>query len=220
MTTKVDELFGAVERAAVAAATEAAEGRTRGEIVPVAVGRSGDYPQAAWCGGLFGSLAGAVAAAAAIELGELWLTLPAVWVAVAAVLGGGFGWLLAATMPPLTRALAGPQALERAVAARALAAFVEHEAFATRERTGIVLLVSVFERRVHVFADAGINAHVAQQEWDAIAAAVAAGIRAGTPGPALAEGIRRCGELLERGGVARRPDDRDELSDHLRLEER
>jgi len=220
VTNQVERFFQETDRAAIEAAVKEAEGRTSGEIVPVAVGRSGDYPQAAWSGALLGALTGAVGAAAVIELGGLWLTVPAMWVAVATLIGAGLGWLATVAAPPLTRTLAGAEAMERAVAARAVQAFVEHEAFATSERTGIVILVSLFERRVHVLGDAGINARVAQNEWDGIAAAVAAGIRAGTPGPALAEGIRRCGELLERGGVERRADDVDELADRLRMEER
>ena len=220
MTTRVEQFFGDDDRAAVEAAVREAEGRTAGEIVPVAVGRSGDYPHAAWSGAWLGALAGALCATAAIELGDLWLTLPAMWVAVATLVGSGLGWLLVTVLPALARVLAGAHAMEQAVAARALQAFVDHEAFATRGRTGIVILVSLFERRVHVFADSGINARVAQHEWDEIAGAVAEGLRAGRPGPALADGIRRCGALLERGGVDRRADDTDELSDRLRLEER
>lgn len=219
VTSQVERFFNETDRAAIEAAVNEAEGHTSGEIVPVAVGRSGDYPQATWCGALLGALAGAVVAAATIEIRGLWLSAPALWVAVATLVGAGFGWLTTTLAPPLTRALAGAEAIQRAVAARALQAFVEHEAFATSERTGIVILVSLYERRVHILGDAGINARVAQHEWGEIVEAIAAGLRAGTPGPALAEGIRRCGALLERGGVQRRTDDVDELSDRLRMEE-
>ena len=46
-------------------------------------------------------------------------------------------------------------------------------------------------------------------------AGIAAGMRRGQPGPALADGIRRCATLA--GRLPPRPDDRDELPGQLRL---
>jgi len=99
---------------------------------------------------------------------------------------------------------------------RATAAFVDQEVFRTRDRTGILIFLSLLERRVVVLADAGINARVPQVEWDAIVALVVAGMRQGQPGPALATAIRRSGDLLAAHRFERRPDDRDELADDLR----
>ena len=39
----------------------------------------------------------------------------------------------------------------------AMAAFVEEEVFSTRDRTGILLFLSLFEHRVVVLGDSGIN---------------------------------------------------------------
>ena len=110
--------------------------------------------------------------------------------------------------------------MDRNVRRRAEAAFLHEEVFRTRDRTGILILVSLLERRVAVLGDAGINAAVEQKEWDSIVAGIVAGIRAGTPARALAEGIGACGHLLERRGVAVRHDDTDELRDDLRTEDR
>ena len=55
-------------------------------------------------------------------------------------------------------------------------------------------------------------------EWDGIVAGIVQGIRAGRPGAALLAAIRECGQILERHGVARRPDDVDELPNELRRE--
>ena len=45
---------------------------------------------------------------------------------------------------------------------------------------------------------------------------IAEGIRSGRAKEALLVSLAKCGELLERSGVERKPDDRNELSDHLR----
>ncbi len=66
---------------------------------------------------------------------------------------------------------------------------------------------------------AGINTHVGQHEWDAVVAGIVAGMGDGKPGKALGAAIARCGELLERHGVAIRADDTDELPDKLRMQE-
>lgn len=214
---KVSRFFSAADRAAIETAVKAAEAHTAGEIVPYAVSRSDSYHGSRWLGAFLGAVSGAAAAAAIIQLGDLWLVGPATWAAAAAVVGGAAGYLAVALVPPLQRLLVTESERDQAVHRRAAEAFIEHEVFATRERTGILLFVSLFERRVVVLADAGINAHVGEQEWAGIVASVAAGIRAGRPGEALAAAITRCGELLAAHGVARSRDDRDELPDTLEL---
>ncbi|MEW6337384.1 MAG: TPM domain-containing protein [Acidobacteriota bacterium] len=193
-----------------------AEGGTSGEIVPYVVGRSDPYHEAFWRGACLGALALALIAAAVHELGRFW-GYGLLWLAVPPLVGAGLGWLAVAAWPWLRRALLNDGQMDQMVRMRAQGAFLEQEVFDTRERTGILIFLSLFEHRVVVLADSGINAKVRQDEWDSIVAGIAAGIRAGRPGAALAEGIRRCGALLAERRVERRADDTDELSDALRL---
>lgn len=212
----VSRLFAKAELAEIEAAVKAAERSTSGEIVPCAVGRSDQYPEAAWRGAALGALGASLLATLVHEAADVWGGPLLLWLALPAFAGAAFGYLLTALVPALKRALVPADTLAHRVGLRAAAAFVEYEVFATAERTGILLFLSLFERRVVVLGDAGINAKVAQHEWDEIAAAIAAGIRAGQPGRALAEAIGLCGELLQRRGVALRPGDVDELPDQLR----
>jgi putative membrane protein len=138
------------------------------------------------------------------------------WIVVPPLIGGALGYLVAAFVPPLRRFLAGEEVLEVRTRRRAAVAFLEQEVFRTRDRTGILLFLSLFEHRVVLLADSGIHAKVEEERWEAITRRVAEGIRSGRPGPALVEAIRECGELLERHGVERRADDRDELANELR----
>lgn len=199
-----------------------AEGGTRGEIVPYVVDASDPHPEALWRATAWGALLGPVAGwglhlVLHQQLGR-WPGDLALWILLPALLGAGAGYLAARLSEALRRALIPEELLDRRVKLRAAAAFLEEEVFDTRERTGILLFVSLFEHRVEVLADSGIEAKVAQVEWDSIAGNIAAGIRAGRAGQAMAEGVTRCGELLERRGVTIRPDDSDELSDHVRTE--
>jgi putative membrane protein len=213
----VGKFFQAADLAEIERAVKAAERHTSGEIVPYVVARSDDYPQAAWKGACAGALLVALAAAAVRAWAGFWGPASAWWLALPPLAGAALGLLAVALVPPLRRALVASSDLEEAVSHRAALAFLEQEVFRTAERTGILIFLSLFERRVVVLGDAGINRAVAQEEWQAIVDEIVAGIRAGTPGAALARAIGRSGELLERHRVERRADDRDELPDHLRI---
>jgi len=209
-------LFSDADLQAVRAAVAEAETRTSGEIVPYVVPASDAYLNALWKGAAFGALGGPLLALALYRLWDLWGTHLDLWLTVPAAAGAAIGFLLTAFVPPVKRWLAGDEMLELRTRQRAEMAFLEEEVFRTRERTGILLFLSLFEHRVVVLADSGIHALVQPGQWDGIAAAIAAGIRAGRPGEALLEAIRSCGDLLERHGVARRADDVNELPDELR----
>jgi len=211
----VDSAFSPADLAAVEAAVHEVEARSPGEVVPYAVNRSDGYAEGAWTGATFGALAGGlIAALLHIGLGRPEAT--ALWVAGLPAGGAAIGYALAVAWPRLRLRLVAAHTVEHRVHQRAVAAFVEQEVFHTRARTGILIFLSLLERRVVVLADSGINARVDQEEWDAVVAEIVGGMRRGEPGAALASAIRRCGNLLAAHGFARAPDDRDELSDELR----
>jgi putative membrane protein len=142
-----------------------------------------------------------------------------VWMGLPALVGAAVGFLLPPRWATLRRWLASPQLMRRRSKARAAAAFLEAEVFDTQDRTGILLFLALFERQVVVLGDSGIDAKVEPGVWDEVARAIAAGMRDGKPAAAIVTGVRRCGEILARSGVARRADDRDELSNELRWED-
>ena len=205
---------------AIRTAVAQAEQRTSGEIVPYLVEESDGYPSALWKGTALGAFAGALVAEGIYFLGNFWGGLIPLWIALPAAAGGAVGFLLSAYVPAVKRWMAGDGLLDLRTRQRAEMAFLEEEVFRTRQRTGILLFLSLFEHRVIVIGDSGINQQVQQSQWDGIVQTVAAGIRAHRPGEALVEGIRQCGELLERHGVAIQPDDSDELSNELRRRDR
>lgn len=217
---KVEKLFSPADREAIAVAVREAEGQTAGEIVPVVVEASDEYEVATWRAAALGALTGSLGAAVVYGLADLWSTFIVGWIALPATLGAAAGALLVHLWPALRRAVIGREIIERRVMRRARQAFLEEEVFSTRDRTGILLFLSLFEHRVVVLGDAGINARVQPPEWQAIVDGIVAGMRRGTPGPALVEAIRQCGALLERRGVEIRPDDSNELANEVRLHER
>ncbi|MEM0961301.1 MAG: hypothetical protein AAGK21_02015 [Bacteroidota bacterium] len=212
-------LFSDAERERIRGAVSAAEMRTSGEIVPYVVRRSGTYDVAVWR-----AASGAALMVGIVFLGVAWaysgwtLTwLYASWALAAAMTGGGMAGALLALLDPLRRRLAGRALLDETVHRRAAVAFIEEEVFDTRDRTGILLFVSLFEHRIEVVGDAGINAKVQPEEWIEVVDLIREGIVAGSLADGLVRAITQCGDLLHRRGVEVRPDDTDELSDDVRV---
>src|SRR6185295_7894052 len=137
-----DRFFSQADLDAVQAAVREAELRTSGEIVPYVVDQSDTYPSAAWKGSALGALLAPLVALAVYLWTSIW-GIPLAW------------WI--ALLPPVRRWMAGDQVLEERARRRAAVAFLEQEVFRTRDRTGILLFLSLFERRVVLLADTGIH---------------------------------------------------------------
>lgn len=212
--------FTEAEQARIREAVAAAEGHTSGEIVPFLMPRSGHYEIAMWRGGVLLAAFSLLVSLLVIRFYEGW---GLAWIytgwgtALVTLAGGVLGGVLAAYLPPLKRLLAGGTRLSQNVHRRALQAFVEEEVFDTRERTGILLFVSLFERRIDVLGDTGINQHVEADDWADVVLRIRDGIKKGDVVSGLVEAIGLCGKLLERKGVEIRADDTNELTDNLRI---
>ncbi|MEW5772547.1 MAG: hypothetical protein AB1916_03395 [Thermodesulfobacteriota bacterium] len=196
--------FCEAERKQVEACVRRVEKNTSAEIVPLIAPSSSGYPRAALAAAVACGLL--LAAAAGYFLGGL-----AAWEFVALFGMGLFvGQGLAGAVPVLRKPFLSRREMAFEVDEAARLAFLEHELFATRDRTGILIFVSVYERRVRILADAGIAAKVGQETWDAVAADLVAGIRAGRRTEALCSAIERCGNLVAEA-FPLKPDDTDEL---------
>ena len=122
------------------------------------------------------------------------------WILIGLQLGLVLGWV-ASRFDAVARRLIGEEALDSRVEGRAAEAFLEEQVFATRDRTGVLIFVALFEHRVLVLADEGIDERVADDAWDEISGELALGLRRGTPAPALIHAVERCADLL--GGARR-----------------
>lgn len=217
---RLDRILGEDQRRAVAEAVAEAERRTSGEIVPYLVEACDEYDEACWKAAAFGAVTGALAAAVGWWAGGYWLGAAPFWIGLPAASGAALGWLTARLSDPVRRSLVPTETLDLRARRRAMAAFVEEEVFDTRDRSGILILVAVFERRVVVLGDAGINRAVGEAAWQGIVGRLVAGVGDGRLAEALVAAIGECGELLERHGVAIEPDDSDELANEPRLRDR
>jgi putative membrane protein len=217
MTMKVSRLFTPEDLERIKASVQAAEGKTSGEIVPYMVDRSDDYEESEWRLGSLLTLLVLGGVWAFHHFSDSWLPLDVALLVLASASAFLAGILLAKYLPPVKRFFAGRALIDRRVNARAVEAFLAEEVFRTRDRTGILIFVSLLERRVLVLGDSGINAKVEKADWEGIVDLVTSSIARGNPAGALIDGIGKAGDLLARSDVRRRPDDTDELPDNLRI---
>ena len=199
-----EKFFNQEEQQKIEAAVKAAETKTSGEIVPMVVDSSYDYPRAELIGG--GTLALAVGLIVSWLFGgeSIWWFLPVF------IIGFFVFQQLIRYLPDLKRRLIHPDELTAEVKEKALVSFIEQGLHETRDRTGILILISLFEHRVQVLADSGINAKVPEQTWEEIVNIIVAGLKSGDACAATCQAVERCGELLQEH-FPRKHDDSDEL---------
>lgn len=205
------------EAATIRAAVAEAEGHTGGEIVALVLASADDYQVAYWKGAALSGFGAAAVAAAIDQIRPLWISRP-FWMLLLVACGLLAGALSARVVPPLRRWLCGTALLDRRLQQRDREAFLVHSVFTTRDRTGILIAVSAFERRVVVLADEGIHSVVPAGTWEALARETAATVRESGPGAGLISAVRKAGGILRHHGLIRRTDDHNELPDSVRGE--
>lgn len=192
------------EKDALIECVKKVESTTSGEIVPLIAPVSYSYPRASLIGGFIGGAIIGVGAALALGRDDMWCFLAA-FLAAFLILTR-----LIEFFPALKKPFISKREMNEEVEEAAFTAFYANGLHRTRDLTGILIYVSVFERQVQVLADKGINDKVDPKVWDEVVAMVTAGIRAGKPGEALCRGVTRCGELVaEKFPI--KADDTDEL---------
>ena len=215
------KLFNPEDRKAVSAAVAEAEKKTSAEIVPVVATTSDAYERAEDIVGLAMALVVvAVAWTQAHRMPTDWdvessaVQLPYV---LAAMLGGWItGVLLAKAAPWLKRLAISRKKMTVRVLIAAKHAFDSLHAHKTTGGTGVVIYVSLFERRVCIWADKHISAKISEGEWKGITEALIKTLRDGNAKDGLIDAIRRCGDLLAKDFPIK-AGDVNELPNELRL---
>lgn len=215
MPRRIETFFSRADRDAIREATTAAERQTAGELVVYVTERCDPHPEVAWKGALIGGAVGAVCAALAVWRFGGWGAPDYLWILIGFQLGLVAGWV-ASRFDGVARRLISDDALDSRVEGRGAEAFLDEQVFATRERTGVLIFVALFEHRVLLLADEGIDERVADDAWDEISGELASGIRQGTPAQALIHAVKRCADLLVAHGV-HGVDPENELSDEPRF---
>lgn len=197
-----------------------AEARTAAELVVMIVPRSDDHAR----GRALLAGVGAVVIMTALDWSWPWIAGaapglaralpldPLTWLLpLQAVVAGGLWWL-GGRLP--ARWLASDARVAEAVSRRAKQAFFDQRISHTRDRSGVLVLVSEQERTVVILADHGVDEALPPERWAEWVGEVSEGMKRGEGGRALCRVIERIGgALAER--YPPRPDDVDELPDRV-----
>ena len=134
------------------------EKRTKTQIVLAVIKRSDTYAELPWKAFALGaSIAGLLVFILNLQFYD-WYPQVTVLTGVAGTLAGGAAFaLLAILVPGFAKRFLSDDRAEVEVRQYAQSLFLDRELFATSSRTGILLLVSLFERKVVILPDKGLD---------------------------------------------------------------
>ena len=201
------DFFSVEAKQATAASVKNVEACTSAEVVVAVRKRSGRYGVLAYHFGL--GLAAAVVA--------YLLLVPAVYTVEAIALDGilafALGSVLAANFDTVLRLLSRPSTIASNMHGAARAAFFDLGISRTTGRNGILVYVSLFERRCVVLADLGIDPKALEPGWLAAGEELEHALKRRDL-PAFQKALQRLGPVLGRVHP-RSEDDVNELPDEV-----
>ncbi|MBX9884608.1 MAG: hypothetical protein K2X68_06515 [Novosphingobium sp.] len=214
------------DRTRIAEAVAAAEAQSAGEIVTIVTPQSDPYRDVA----LAWSISIAFLALAALELApgftlglierllglwaHQWTPQAVLGIALTVAVIKFLAMLLLMAWRPLRLALTPAPIKAARVHARALTCFRIGAQGRTTGRTGILIYLSLAERRAEIIADEAIAGKVAPEVWGDAMHALLAPIRAGRVGEGMVAAIQQVGAVLAEH-LPRVGDDQNELPDRV-----
>lgn len=84
----------------------------------------------------------------------------------------------------------------------------------TRDHTGVLIMISLKERRVEVRAGEEINKKVAKNTWESVMEIIVGSIKSGTPEEGICQAVEKAGNILAEH-FPRKEDDTNEISDEI-----
>lgn len=199
------------EHEQVEAVVKSAEEKTSGEIVCMIQSASYHYPMANVLGATALSLPAALLLTPLVG-GMLWMGTQNMWLFLGLfALFFTISYILVQNWPAFKRYFISKREIEEEVEEAAVTRFFRHGLYKTQDATGVLIFISVFEHKVWVLTDHGINEKVAQDQWDAIVETMTSGIKNGRSAAAICDAVREVGDILA-AHFPIKPDDKDELT--------
>jgi putative membrane protein len=179
------------------------EAQTGVQLVTAVIGKADSYVELPWKAFALGTAFAGLVLVVADTLWQRWSGAGDALIFAVAILGAGAASALLAVVAPAYARLF-VRATRRDVEVRhyAQAFFLRRELFRTRERNGILLLVSLFERKVEILPDVGLHARVDAAEWRAVIDAMTPLLHERRCFAALQQGVERVQAVLLAKGMA------------------
>jgi putative membrane protein len=185
------------ERSQLESHIAGAETRTGAQIVLSVIERSDNYAELPWKAFALGaSLAGFVV----LIMNLLWplaSSVTAAFLAIVMTLAAGAGFaLLCIFVPDFARLFLNPRRADEETHQYAESLFLSRQLFATHERKAVLLLVSIFERRIVVLPDTGLKSQLNHEAIDTVIQNMRGYLKAGQTARALDAGLMTLEEIL------------------------
>ncbi len=184
--------------------------QTSGEIVPMIVSSSYDYPKARIIAALFFSLPTALLLCHLLAH-LFWLDPENLYFFFSVIVPLFiFFYLVIQNFPILAKPFIAKADMAEEVKEEATKSFFNEKLYKTRDANGILLFISVFECKVWILADYGIEEKVDPNTWQEIVDNLTARIPGKNRAQALCDSIEQIGNILQKHFPYKK-DDTDEL---------
>ncbi len=210
MANLAEKFLSKQDREKINSAVKEAEKHTSGEIVPMIVSRSYHYPMSDVIGGIAFAFPLSLILTYFIG-GWLWIGDFNLWLflGLIAILFTVFHQIIRHSRG-LKRLFISEREIDEEVEEAAITSFFREGLYRTRDETGILILISVFERKVWMLADRGINEKVKEGQWDEIVSMIIEGIKNNNQADAICKAVDEIGRIL-REHFPIKADDTNEL---------
>ena len=200
-------LLSKAEADAITVRSAQLESRVGVQVIAAIIGKADAHVELPWKAFALGAVLCGLAVVVADLARPQWLTANVALVDTVTILGtGAASALLAVFVPAYARFFLRSTRRDAEVRRYAEALFLRHELFKTRERNGILILVSCFERKVEILADVGLHRRVSDAEWRPVIARMTPLLRERRFAEALQEGLAAAEELLAAKALNARVD--------------
>lgn len=190
-STSDHEILSKTERDQITQAVFQAEQTTSGEIVVIIVKKSDFYTGERWRVGIFFSF---------LAAGVLYCVNPfldPIWYLMIQVPFLALGYS-SARFQKILKIFLSEKLIDEKVHQRAVEAFEKSQLSLLQERSGILIFVSLFEKRAEILADSGIHSRVSENDWNNIIYSLVRSISSRELVPGLCVAVQECGKLLSR----------------------
>ncbi len=210
MKSLAQQFLSDQDREKITQTVQEAEQLTAGEILPMVVSQSYTYPMADVIGGTVLALPTALILNYFIG-GWLWIGNQNLWLFLGLMTVCFIVYhQVCKHLLWLKRYFISQREIDEEVEEAATTSFLREGLYKTRDATGILIFISVFEHKVWVLGDEGINQKVTADQWDKIVHIITDGIKQKNQTEAICLAVKEAGQILQKHFPIK-PDDRNEL---------
>jgi len=174
------------------------EKSTGAQIVFAVIRRSDNYAELPWKAFALGaSIAGLLVFILNMPFNDWSLQIAKLFIIAVILASGAFCALLTIIIPGFARWFLSKDRSDVEVNQYAKSLFLDHELFATKNRSGILFLVSLFERKVVILPDKGLNSQLTEETMQSIITSMTPFLKRKEIYKAFEAGMERLSGLLK-----------------------